>query len=260
MSEFDKIIGYDTVKAEMIQLCDMFHNRERYRKLGAKLPKGILLYGPPGLGKTLMAKCFIKESGLTAYTVRRNQSGGNFVGSIAETFRKAKESAPAIVFLDDMDKFANEDEQHCNAEEYVAVQAGIEEVKDSDVFVFATANEIHKLPRSLRRSGRFDRKIELSVPSERDAQRIIAHYLSGKKVSSNVNLEDVAMMITYSSCAELETVLNEAAIHAAYAGHDSIEMQELTRAVLRAHYQAPDSDSEISEEGRRRNAQKKRVA
>ncbi len=254
MSEFDKVIGYETIKNELLQVCDMIHNREVYENLGAKLPRGILLYGAPGLGKTLMAKCFIDESGLSAYTVRRNKGTDDFVGEITETFKQAKENAPAIVFLDDMDKFANEDEKHRDAEEYVAVQSGIDEVRGSDVFVLATANDIRKLPYSLTRSGRFDRKVEVCCPTARDACEIIKHYLKSKKVSDDVNLEDITMMISYSSCAELETILNEAAISAAFARHDSISMDDLTKAVLRMQYEAPDSFTKTSEEDLRKIA------
>ena len=217
MSAFDKVIGYETIKNELLQICDMVHNKECYEALGAKLPQGILLYGDPGLGKTLIAKCFIEESGLKSYVVRRNKGNDDFISNITETFQKAKENAaPCIVFLDDMDKFANEDSDHRDAEEYVAVQSGIDEVKNCDVFVLATANEMRKLPESLVRSGRFDRKIEVKRPTDKDANKIIAHYLSDKKVSKNVNMEDLSKMISYSSCAELETILNEAAISAAY--------------------------------------------
>ena len=96
MSEFDKIIGYETIKNELQQVCDMIQNKEVYENLGAKLPHGILLYGDPGLGKTLMAKCFIDESGLNAYTVRRNKGSDGFIEEITETFKKAKENSPAI--------------------------------------------------------------------------------------------------------------------------------------------------------------------
>ena len=161
MNAFDKVIGYETIKNELLQICDMIHNREVYEELGAKLPQGILLYGDPGLGKTLIAKCFIEESGLISYVVRRNKGNDDFLGDITATFQKARETAPCIVFLDDMDKFANEDSNHRDAEEYVAVQSGIDEVKNCNVFVLATANEMWKLPNSLVRSGRFDRKIEV---------------------------------------------------------------------------------------------------
>lgn len=197
MSAFDRVVGYETIKNELLQICDMIHNREIYEELGAKLPQGILLYGDPGLGKTLMAKSFIEESGLKAYIVRRNKGNNDFIGDITDTFRKAKENTPSVIFLDDMDKFANEDSNHRDAEEYVAVQSGIDEVKSCDVFILATANEIWKLPSSLVRSGRFDRKIEVQCPTNRDADEIIEHYLSNKKVSETVNMDDLSKMISY---------------------------------------------------------------
>ena len=254
MSAFDRVIGYETIKNELLQICDMIHNREHYEALGAKLPQGILLYGDPGLGKTLMAKCFIEESGLTAYTIRRNKGNDDFIGNITETFRKAKEDAPCIVFLDDMDKFANEDRRHCDAEEYIAVQSGIDEVKDCDVFVLATANEIDKLPRSLIRSGRFDRRIEVLSPIGKDAEEIIAHYLSEKKVSNSVNREDLAKMISYSSCAELETILNEAAIQAAFERKSGIEMGDLVKIVLRMEYGSSKNYDAVSAEDLKKTA------
>lgn len=84
MSAFDKVIGYETIKNELLQICDMIHNQEVYTTLGAKMPQGVLLYGDPGLGKTLMAKCFIAESGLKSYTVRKNKGSDDFVGEIGE--------------------------------------------------------------------------------------------------------------------------------------------------------------------------------
>ena len=99
MSAFDKVIGYETIKNELLQICDMIHNREIYEELGAKLPQGILLYGDPGLGKTLMAKSFIEESGLKSYIVRRNKGSDDFIGDITDTFRKAKENTPCVIFL-----------------------------------------------------------------------------------------------------------------------------------------------------------------
>ena len=89
MNSFEKVIGYDTIKEELLQVCDMIHNRKVYEKLGAKMPNGILLDGNPGLGKTLMAKCFIEECGLKAYTIRKNKSD-NFAGYISEIFEEAK--------------------------------------------------------------------------------------------------------------------------------------------------------------------------
>lgn len=236
---YDRIIGYDTIKTELMQISDMVKNPEVYRKIGAKLPKGILLYGSPGLGKSLMAKCFLEDCGLKTYTLRRNKSSENFVDEITKAFHDAGRCAPAIIFLDDMDKFANEDEKHRDAEEYVAIQAGIDEVKDKEVLVLATANDIRKMPPSLRRAGRFDRKLEVDVPSEEDAHKIIEYYLSQKCLSDNVNAEDIANMISYNSCAELETIINEASIYAAYDRKEKVEMEHLVKAVLMMKYKVP---------------------
>lgn len=240
MNEFDRVIGYDTIKNELMQIVDMVHNKERYEALGARMPSGVLLYGEPRLGKTLLAKCFMQASGLTAYTLTNNKGGDAFVNEITATFEKAKANAPSVIFLDDMDKFANDDERHCDAKEYVAVQAGIDSVKGCDVFVIATTNALRKLPDSLIRSGRFDRTIVIKAPTQEDAAKIIKHYMKNKNISPNVDFDDLCKMMSYHSCADLETVLNEAAICAAYNRKNTIEMEELVDAVLRIQYNAPD--------------------
>lgn len=253
MSKFDKVIGYDSIKNELMRICDMIHNREIYEKVGAKLPKGILLYGRPGLGKTLMAKCLIEECGLKAYTVRKTR-GNDFTEHITQAFEEAKKNAPSIIFLDDMDKFANEDMNHCDADEYVAIQAGIDNVKGYDVFVMATVNDMRKLPPSLQRSGRFDIKIEVCYPNSKDSVKIIKHYLSDKNVSDDVEVEDIAKILNYGSCAELESVLNEAAVNAAYRRKEQIEMKDIVDAVLRMEYDSPDDCTKISNEDARKIA------
>lgn len=239
MKAFEKVIGYESIKKDLMEICDMIQNRQRYDELGAKLPSGVLLHGKPGLGKTLLAKCFIEACALPTYTIRNNKGSDGFIDKITSAFEKAKQNAPAIVFLDDMDKFANEDEKHSDAKEYVAVQAGIDDVKGCDVFVIATTNDIDKLPKSLLRSGRFDRIIVMKPPTAGDAERIIKYYLKGKKVADDVNLDDLCKMMTYSSCADLEVLLNEAAMKAAYGRKEKIEMQDIIDAVLRLHYHSP---------------------
>ena len=147
-----------------------------------------------------------------------------------------------------MDKFANEDDSRCDAPEYVAVQAGIDDVKETDVFVIATVNEICKLPDSLCRSGRFDRKIGVWAPTAADAEAIIAYYLSGKRISDDINMKDLAKMMSYHSCAELETILNEAAIRAAFARKDSIGMEDMVGTVLKQQYGASEDVPHNSED------------
>lgn len=254
MSAFDKVIGYDGIKNELLQICDNIKNKEVYEKLGAKLPSGMMLYGDPGLGKTLLAKCFIEESGIKAFIIRKNQGNGRFIEDITETFQEAKENAPCIVLLDDLDKFANEDDRHRDAEEYVAVQAGIDSVKGCGVFILATVNDKYKLPDSLRRSGRFDSVLELERPNEDEARKIIEHYLSYKKLSDDVDMDDLVKMMRYSSCAELESILNNAAVSAAFARKDCVEMQDLIDSVLKKQYNAPKVTAKTTEDERERIA------
>lgn len=254
MNSFDKVIGYKSIKRELLQICDMIRNRTVYEKMGARLPHGLLLYGDPGLGKSLLANCFMEECGLNTVTVRRDKGGDAFINSIAQAFAKAKKEAPSVLLLDDMDKFANEDSSRCDAPEYVAVQAGIDDVKETAVFVIATANEIRKLPDSLCRSGRFDRKIRIQPPTAADAEAIIAHYLSGKQVSDDISMKDLTKMMSYHSCAELETILNEAAIRAAFARKDSIGMEDMVSTVLTQQYGASEDVPLNSEEAVKKTA------
>lgn len=254
MSEFDKIIGYESIKKELMQISDLIKNSEVYERLGAKIPRGILLFGEPGLGKTLMLKCLIKECGIKTYTVRRNMGTDDFISNITETFEEAKNNTPSIVFLDDIDKFANEDNEHKDAEAYVAVQSGIDNVKDAQVIVLATANDKHKLPDSLLRPGRFDRKINVMSPTDKDALEIIDYYMSQKKVSKDVNVDDLSKMMSYSSCADLETIINEAAIYAGVKRKSCIEMEDMIEAVLKQTYNAPDIYTTASEEDIRKTA------
>ena len=254
MGAFDQVIGYEPIKEEMMQVCDMIRNPEVYRKMGAILPRGMILYGEPGLGKTLMAKAFIQESGLPVITVRKSKGKDDVLERIEKAFKDAVKQAPVIVFLDDMDKFANEDHNHCDADEYVAIQAGIDDVKDKKVFVLATANEFNKLPRSLRRCGRFDRQIEFSSPNAEDARKIMEFYLRDKKVDPSINMEDLSKMLDCDSCAVLETVLNEAAIYAAYARKETVCMPDLIRAVMRKAYESPETYRKMTEEEVRKAA------
>lgn len=113
---FNKIIGYRDIKQELDQVGDILRCPEKYRRLGAKMPSGLLLHGRPGLGKSLMAECLIKASGRPAFTCRKDLPNGEFIKKIKSTFDEAAANAPAIVFLDDMDKFANGDSAHRDAD------------------------------------------------------------------------------------------------------------------------------------------------
>ena len=232
MREMDKVIGYEAIKTELYRIVDIIRNPEKYKKLGVKAPKGILLEGDPGIGKTLLAQSFIKDTSLKYYVVRKDRPNGEFVDHIRETFNKAVEESPAIVLLDDLDKFANEDKTHQDAEEYVAVQACIDNVKELDVFVIATSNDHRKLPPSLVRSGRFDKCFFMRFPGLEDAKKIIEYYLKDKKVAKDVDVEEIARILEDHSCADLEAVINEAGIYAGYENRKSISQDDIKKAVV----------------------------
>ena len=240
MSEFDKIIGYEDIKAELKRLCDVLRNPQRYEILGVSMPNGILLCGEPGIGKTLMAKCFIAESGCKAFTLRKEMPNGDFVKEIKSTFEKAKAEAPAIVFLDDMDKFANEDRLHPDAEEYVTVQSCIDDCKGQKVFTLATANDTSCLPESLLRAGRFDKIISVMFPLGKESRQIIEHYLKAKSVVGNIDIEEIARIMENHTCAEIEMIINDAGIYAGYEGRDKINREDLIKSCMRVLFEAPE--------------------
>ena len=253
MRELDKVIGYEGVKSDLYKIIDLLKNKEKYEALGVKMPHGILLDGSPGIGKTLMAECFIKESGRKAFTVRKDKPDGEFVNYIKQTFEEGANNSPSIVFLDDMDKFANEDDLHRDAEEYVTVQTCIDEVKNKDVFVIATTNEMRNLPGSLTRKGRFDWVIHLSFPRDDDARRIIDHFLSDKQVDPDVDSEEIMRFCRGYSCAALEGVINDAGLHAAYDGKTTITQKYIIDSCIRNFYHAAEP-YEVSEEDMWRRA------
>ena len=241
MSEFDKIIGYKDVKAELFRICDVIKNADKYKALGVAPIGGLLLDGDPGVGKTLMANCFIKESGRKAFVCRKNKPDGEFVNEIKNVFTEAAGNAPSIILLDDMDKFANEDDYHRNAEEYVTVQSCIDEIKGKDVFVLATTNGTDNLPRSLLRGGRFDYVISVDAPEGKDAVEIVKYYLSQKKAVAEIDAEEIARLLNGKSCAVLETVINTAGQYAGYENKEMIGVDDIIRACLRVIYNAPES-------------------
>lgn len=241
MSEFDKIIGYKDVKTELFRICDVIKNADKYKALGVAPFGGLLLDGDPGVGKTLMANCFIKESGRKSFVCRKNKPDGEFVNEIKNVFTEAAGNAPSIILLDDMDKFANEDDYHRNAEEYVTVQSCIDEIKGKDVFVLATTNGTDNLPRSLLRAGRFDYVISVDAPEGKDAVEIVKYYLSQKKAVAEIDAEEIARLLNGKSCAVLETVINTAGQYAGYENKEMIGVDDIIRACLRVIYNAPES-------------------
>ena len=246
MEKFEGIIGYEEIKDELRRISDIISHSEKYSQLGVSIPKGLILIGDPGVGKTTMIKSFLASIEREAYICRKNKPDGEFVKEITRIFKEAKANAPSIVFLDDMDKYANGDEIHRNDEAYVTIQSCIDDVHDDDVFVVATANNTCNLPESLLRSGRFDKIIKVDSPKNEDAEKIVKFYLSKKKCAEDVDCKEIARILDGKSCAELEVVMNEAGIYAGYEGRTCITMDDIIRACLRMIYEAPEK-MEVSE-------------
>ncbi len=231
MASFDKIIGYKKVKERLNQVLDMFKNGDLYKEMGAKLPHGVLLYGKPGMGKTLFATSFIEEAGVKTFTVRC-VNPTKVLDDIKEAFANAAKEEKAIVFFDDIDKFSDTQSRNVDAAPFVAIQSGIDSIKGKNVLVIATANNITKLPDSLIRNGRFDRKLLIGAPGRKDAAKIVEYYLRKRKVDSNANYDDITKMISYSSCADLAKIVNESAILAAYKRKKCVETEDMVNAYL----------------------------
>ncbi len=238
---YDNVIGYEEVKAELMRFSDILEHPEKYRKLGVKLPRGILLHGVPGVGKTLMANTFIKATGWQQLTIRKDKPNGDFVDHIRKTFQKAKEKQPVVILLDDMDKFSEDCRYNNDSEEYVTIQSCIDSVKDDEVFCIATCNDIDSLPESLKRAGRFDKIIRMDTPEIEAASEIIGFYLKDKNTAMDINAEEIARLLEGHSCADLEMVINEAGIYAGYEGKEQIEQEDIIKACLRVIFDAPES-------------------
>ena len=121
MRAMDKVIGYQNVKEELYRIVDVLKNPNKYQKLGVSEPKGLMLIGEPGIGKSLLAECFIEETERKSFIIRKTKADGDFVNFIKNTFDEAKKSAPSVILIDDLDRFENNDKEKVNGESYIAI-------------------------------------------------------------------------------------------------------------------------------------------
>lgn len=236
MKPFDKVIGYQKVKDELNQILDMIQNPTIYEEMGANLPRGILFYGEPGMGKTLLATSFIEASGLPVYTITKNKDDQGVMKDINVAFEEAVKNKQAIVFFDDIDKLCSEDRKDADAPCFVTIQSNMDAYKDKGVLVVATANKRSKLPNSLLRSGRLDHQFPIEIPGKEDAAAIVEYYLRKRKVDPNANYEDIKKMVSYFSCANLDKIINESAVIAARKRKKVVGTEDVVEAYLKDYY------------------------
>ncbi|MBR6952839.1 MAG: AAA family ATPase [Campylobacter sp.] len=237
--KFKDVAGISEVKDELIEIVDFLKNPSKYKNFGIKLPKGILMAGPPGVGKTLIAKAVAGEAGVPFFY----QSGATFaevyvgVGAkrVRELFAKAKANAPSIIFIDEIDAVGKSrgegrnDERETTLNQLLTEMDGFED--NSGVIVIAATNKIDMIDEALLRSGRFDRRIFISLPNYHDRIEILKIYLKDKKC--DVNLEKISRMSVGFSGAGIATLVNEAAINALKRKSKTIEQIDFENVITK---------------------------
>ena len=229
---FDDVAGIKDVKEELEEIIDFLKEPQKYRDLDIRLPKGVLLVGPPGVGKTLISKAVAGEAGVPFFY----QSGASFVHiyvgmgakRVSELFKKAKEMAPSIIFIDEIDavgksrgEFRN-DEREATLNQLLTEMDGFED--SSGVIVIGATNKIDVLDEALLRAGRFDRRIHISLPDFEDRVKTLELYLVHKP--NNVDIAYVSRMTVGFNSAALDTLTNEAAIFAMREGRTTVETSD----------------------------------
>ena len=240
--KFDDVAGVDEAKEELKEIVEFLKNPEKFTKAGARVPKGVLLLGRPGTGKTLLAKAVAGESGASFFSISGSEFVEMFVGvgasRVRDLFEKAKKSKPAIIFIDEIDavgrkrgtgKHGGNDEREQTLNQLLVEMDGFE--TDEKIIVVAATNREDVLDPALLRAGRFDRRISVDAPDVQGRIAILEVHAKNKKLDSDVELGDIAKITPGFVGADLENLLNEAAILAAREGRDTIKMSDLDEAV-----------------------------
>lgn len=242
---FDNVAGLEEAKEEIFELVKFLKSPEKYQKLGAKIPKGILLVGPPGTGKTLLAKAVAGEAGVPFFSLSGSEFIEMFVGvgaaRMRDLFQKAKAKAPSIIFIDEIDTigrargkvhaFQSNDERESTLNQLLAELDGFN--TDVGVIVVAATNRGDILDPALLRPGRFDRHIHLDLPSLKERIAIFNVHLKPIKLSSKIDVKTLAAQTPGFSGADIANVCNEAALIAARKDKTKVEWQDLMDAIDR---------------------------
>jgi len=230
------LAGYNEVKKEIESLLLMFENQQEYIDNGAFLPKGVLLYGEPGVGKTAIARSFMEASKRNSFEVSlSNMSSEQHINQeISETFNKAKEKGNAIILIDDLDLILP-DKEYGRETSNIELKQLLKEIDDcqkNDIIVFAAVNQLYTMDNALIRSGRFDRKIKIDLPNKEDRLAIMDHYLSSTKIKMDDNLKTQMVKSTsYRSGSDIKQIVNEMIIQAV-----SNKTEKMTRDMFESAY------------------------
>lgn len=260
---FSDVAGLDEEKAELEEVVDFLKNPDKYTKLGAKIPKGVLLSGSPGTGKTLLAKAVAGESGVKYLAISGSEFIEKYVGvgasRIRGLFKEARKNAPCIIFIDEIDAVGSKrDEAGHNSEHNQTIEQLLAEMdgfgSKRDVIVLAATNRFESLDPALTRPGRFDRKISIGLPDITGRKDILKIHSKDKPLSDEIDLDKIAYNTAGFSGAELENLLNESALIAARKGHQYITKNDIDEALKKITVGLKKSGKVISEKERKLTA------
>lgn len=240
-TSFDDVAGLSGAKTELQEIVSFLKAPEQFDALGGEIPRGVLMVGPPGTGKTLMARAVAGEAGVPFFTITGSDFMEMFVGvgakRVRDMFSKAKEKAPSIIFIDELDSIGRKrgaglggghDEREQTLNQMLAELDGFE--KNEGVIVMAATNRPDILDKALLRPGRFDRQVTVNLPTQKHRKEILEIHAKNKKLSDNVDLEEIARSTPGFSGADLRNLLNEAALLASREKLNAIEQKHIDQA------------------------------